>query len=258
MRARWSLLLLAAACTEPPGGQDDDANDGLGGKDDGTGAGGFSEVDPAHSNKTFRKYIEAAIVALERDPSDIARLTAKSIRDRRVKIDELVDLTCWDFERARKDLPDAGFVPDDYHHLQDRGSPIAATLTNELDGYMWSNRIYVSRGQTVKRLASTLVHEVNHVINRSEVGYYDDLPTSGFQHEYRAFHAESIFDPDEWAGIDLVDHVIENYELDRSKIPDAILREPLTPRLLPDAAAWRDRKVSADARDIDAECPSNL
>lgn len=249
----WPLLLLAACATDAV---DDNVDDG--GKGDRGGAAGFSEVDPTHSSVAFRRYVNNAITLLEQDSSDLAKLTAKAIRDRRVHIDELVDLTCWDFERTRKDLPDAHFVPADYHHLHDRGSPIAKQLTDELDGYMWSNRIYVSRGQTAKRLAATLIHEVNHVINRSEVGYYDNLPTSAFVHEYRAFYVESQFDPKEYAGVDLVTYVIDNYELDRSKIPAATLHAPLTPLLIPDAAAWTARRVQDDVRDIDAECPANL
>ena len=123
-----------------------------------------------------------------------------------------------DYTRALVDLPDAGLGDADYAHLHDRGSPAARTLTAELDGYMWSNRIYVSRGQTAKALASTLVHETNHVINRSEVGYYDDLPSSAFLHEYRAFHAEAMFDPTALDGADLVDYVIDSYALDRAKL----------------------------------------
>ncbi len=255
MRAHWPVvLLLTVGCTDPAADSDQDS----GGKDDRGGAAGFSEVDATHSTATFRNYVEAAIKLLERDASPLAQLTARAIRDRRVHIDELVDLTCWDFDRARNDLPDAGLLADDWHHLHDRGSPAAAKLTSELDGYMWSNRIYVSRRQTVRRLAATLVHEVNHVINRSEVGYYDDLPTSAFIHEYRAFYSEAQFDPAEYKGIDLVDYVIENYELDRGKIHPAVLQKPLTPLLLPDAAAWTARRPQDDVRDDDAGCPSNL
>ena len=247
------LLLTALGCTDATVDEDDV---GFGGKDD-RDAAGFSEVDATHSTLTFRRYLESAIRRLERHPSELAQLTARAIRDRRVHLDELVDLTCWDFERARADLPAAGLTSADYHRLHDRGSSVAKALTDELDGYMWSNRIYVSRGQATNRLAATLVHEVNHVINRSEVGYYDDLPTSAFLHEYRAFYSESLFDPEEYAGIDLVDHVIENYELDRSKIPAAVLREPLSPLLLPDAAAWQARRIQDDERDLDADCPAN-
>ena len=131
---------------------------------------------------------------------------------------------------------------------------VLRTIESELDGYMWSNRIYVSRGQTAERLAATLIHEVNHVLNRSEVGYYDDLPTSAFIHEYRAFYAESLFDPDEYEGIDIADYVIENYDLDRSKIDPEILAAPLTPRLLPDPKGWKVRNVRADREVLPDVC----
>ncbi len=253
MRACWILpLLLTVGCTDQP--QDDDGLDD--GKSD--SAGGFSEVDPDHTNVTFQRYIEAAVRRLERDQSELAQLTAKSIRDRQVQIDELIDLTCWDFERARRDLPDAGLTPADYFTLQDPGSPAGKVLTENLDGYMWSNRIYVARGLPVMRLAATLVHEVNHVINRSEVGYYENLPTSGFLHEYRSFALEAQFDPGEWEDVDLVDYVITNYELERDKIDPGALKEPLVPELLPTQEAWDARDVAADEPDDDAKCPSNL
>jgi hypothetical protein len=254
MRARWILpLLLTVGCTEM-GAADDGLDDG---KSDSSG--GFSEVDAAHSNLTFRRYIEAGVRLLERNTnSELAQLTAKSIRERRVLIDELIDLTCWDFDRARKDLPDAGLTADDWKTLQSPGSEAGKKLTDNLDGYMWSNRIYVARGLAVKRLASTLIHEVNHVINRSEVGYYENLPTSGFLHEYRSFALEAQFDPAEWEGVDLVDYVITNYELDRDQIDPGAIKEPLVPELLPTKEAWETRDVAADLPDDDALCPSNL
>jgi hypothetical protein len=248
-----AVMAATPACTEPTLLDDEDG--GGDGKADDPGR-TFDEIDTAHSNATFRKYIETALKFLERHDHELAQLTAQSIRDRHVQIDELVDLTCWDYERVRADLPDAGLTPADWHRLQDRGSPVAAAIRDEIDGYMWSNRIYVARGLTVSALAATLVHEVNHVINRSEVGYYEDLPTSGFVHEYRSFYAESLITPEEYEGVDLVDYVITNYELDRGGIDAAILAEPLTPSLLPDAAAWRARKVSQDPIDDDAMCPA--
>jgi len=244
MLVRLSILaafVAGAACAAPS----DDADDGsgTGGKADGSSR--FIEVDPSHSNPTFRTYIHKALDLLEADRSELANLTLKSIEGGYVKIDELSDLTCEDFLRVAKDLPDLHIQPSDYVNLTPR-SELTADITNELDGYMWSNRIYVSRGQTSKRLAATLIHEVNHVVNKSEVGYYDDLPTSAFLHEYRSFYAESQFDPEEYEGIDLVDYVITNYELDRTKIPAAILAAPLTPILLPTPDAWRERDVDSD------------
>ena len=250
MRRLAPALLLFAACTAPGGGDavDDETPDDKG--DRGVASGGrFIEVDPTHSSKAFRTYVGKALDVLAADHTELAQLTLRSISAGYVKLDELADLTCPDFERVRADLPDAGLTPDDYGTL---GAKRA--IEAELDGYMWSNRIYVARGQTPKRLAATLIHEVNHVVNRSEVGYYDDLPTSAFVHEYRSFYLEAQFDPAEYAGVDLVDYVITNYELDRSKICATVLAHPLTPQLLPTAAAWRARNVTADRETVPASC----
>ena len=244
-------LLLFAACATDPGG-DEEAADDKG--DRGGPTGRFTEVDPSHSSKAFRTYIGKALDVLAADDSELAQLTLKSIAAGYVRLDELVDLTCADFERVRADLPDAGLAPADYEHLHDRSSTVKKAIENELDGYMWSNRIYVSRGQTAKRLAATLIHETNHVVNRSEVGYYDDLPTSAFIHEYRAFYLEAQWNPAEYEGIDLVDYVITNYELDRSKIHAAVLAHPVTEQLLPTAAAWKKRKPLADVETVPAVC----
>lgn len=241
------LWILAAfvACATPV----DDELEGSGGKDDRYTSTRFVEIDPTHTNATFRTYIHRALDVLEAHDGDLAQLTAASIAAGRVRIDELSDLTCGDFLRVANDLPALQLQPTDYAHLKERGSDITASITNQLDGYMWSNRIYVSRGQEALRLAATLVHEVNHVINRSEVGYYDDLPTSAFIHEYRAFYVERQFDPDYYDGVDLVDYVIENYELDRTKIHPDVLASPLTPKLLPTTTAWRERRVDRDVEE---------
>lgn len=258
MRPAWLLLFsataAAAACSAPPDGEDDeDYGEVSDGKADGA-RGRFVEVDPSHSTVTFRRYINTALNKLGRNESDLAQLTLESIEKGYVKIDELRDLTCADFERVRADLPDAGLVPEDRARLRDRGSEVAAAIESELDGYMWSNRIYVARGMPSMRLAATLLHEVNHVLNRSEVGYYDDLPTSAFLHEYRAFYAESLFDPAEYEGVDVADYVIENYDLDRSKIPAEILANPLSPRLLPDLEGWEERRPLDDIEDVPEAC----
>ncbi len=252
----WFALTLCGACVAAPAADDADPGDVVddGKGDRGDGAPGFVEVDAAHSSAAFRDYVNRAIRALERDDSEIARLTARSIRAGRVQLDELVDLTCWDFERVRAELPALGLSAADYARLVPNGS-IARALAAEIDGYMWSNRIYVSRGQPTRQLAATLVHEVNHVINRSEVGYWDDFPTSAFVHEYRAFAAEAMFDAAPYDGVDLVDHVIELYELDRAALDPDVLAAPLTPRMLPDAAAWTARRVGADPLDVEADCP---
>lgn len=251
MRALLSAALLVTACASSPA---DDAAEVSDGKGDRAAGSRFDEVDPTHSTLTFRRYINAALDLLDREDAELAGLTLWSIEAGYVQIDELRDLTCADFQRVRADLPDAGLAPDDYTRLRTRGSDVAAAIEDELAGYMWSSRIYVARGQTVRRLAATLVHEVNHVINRSEVGYYDDLPTSAFIHEYRAFDAERVIDPAAYEGVDLVDYVLTTYELDRAQMDPAVLAQPLTPRLLPDAEAWRARRVQDDVETVPPAC----
>jgi hypothetical protein len=246
-------LVLGAACSSPH--QDDLDDEGADGKEDRTGGPTFREVDPGHTSAAFRRYIQGGLELLAAHDSEIARLTARAIRDGRVLVDELADLTCWDFERARLELGHLELHASDYVRLREPGGTVAARLAGEIDGYMWSNRIYVSRGLDRRRLAATLVHEVNHVINRSEVGYFDDLPTSAFLHEYRAFHAERLVDPGAYEGIDLTAHVTELYGLDPALIPPGILAEPLSPLLLPDAAAWRERRVEDDPADDEEACP---
>ena len=75
---------------------------------------------------------------------------------------------------------------------------IRETIFGELDGYQWGNRLYFTLPDDIdpKELAATLVHEVNHVLNRSECSYYKDFnshkvhETFAFVEEFRAFYAE--------------------------------------------------------------------
>src|SRR5688572_21440869 len=232
-RMRCAALLVATlvACASP--GADEDDLYGADGKDDSGTSSRFTEIDRTHTNQTFRTYIHRALDELAASDKQVARYTLQSIAAGHVRIDELSDLTCADFLHVINDLPDLELTPADHATLKRRGSTTTAAISDQLDGYMWSNRIYVARGREPHRVAATLIHEVNHVLNRSEVGYYDDLPSSAFLHEYRAFYVERTFDPDSYEGIDLVDYVIENYELDRSKIHPEILADPLTPKILP-------------------------
>lgn len=244
MRALLATALALSACAAP---SDETADEGAGGKADGGRV--FTEVDRAHSSSSFRRYVRNALDELAANRSQLSQLTLSSIEQGHVQIDELADLTCPDFMRVLEDTPSLPYTVADWPRLHDANSEVLEALTNELDGYMWSNRIYVGRGQRAKHLASTFVHEINHVINRSDVAYYENLPTSGFVEEYRAFDAERRFDPTMFDGVDLVDYVITEYEFDRAKIDPAVLADPLTPRLLPSAAAWRDRDVASDAED---------
>jgi hypothetical protein len=78
---------------------------------------------------------------------------------------------------------------------------LARTLESDLAGYQWGNRIYftLSSATNVDELAATLVHETDHVSNRSECSYYREIdahvvdPDRAYVEEYRAFLSECYF-----------------------------------------------------------------
>ncbi len=88
---------------------------------------------------------------------------------------------------------------------------LGAFLERELDGYQWGNRLYftLQSSTDVDALALTLVHEVNHVLNRSECSYYADLDAHvvdgdlAFVQEYRAFLSECYFAKDTSATVEV-------------------------------------------------------
>lgn len=213
----------------------------------------FREVNTERSTRAFRDYIAKGLRKLAETDNDIARSTLEAINAGYVQVDEFADFTCADFERVIKDFPKHNLSLADFSSLTSR-SAIIKRLEDEMYGYMWSDRIYVARGLSAEKLAATLVHEVNHVINRSETGYYDNLPVSAFLHEYRAFYAERQVYPDPNQERDLVKFILETYELDRDKMPADVLANPLTPILLADQAAWLQRAPWNDVETSTASC----
>ena len=130
----------------------------------------FQEVKPLNSSKEFRAYVDKALAVLKATNTPLAQGTWRYITSGKVKIDEVTDLTRADYIRTRKDLLKwtTALKPDAYETLSNKKSPASKALDRLLNGYMWDDRIYVARGLTPRKLASTLVHEVNHVINKSE------------------------------------------------------------------------------------------
>ena len=140
-------------------------------------------------------------------------------------------------------------------------------LERELLGYQWGNRLYftLTRSSDIDLLAATIVHEVDHVLNRSECDYYSDLPdhvmdgNKAFVQEYRAYVAECYFVKDDSANVetctDYASKKLESYEFvhDLSKLlpnhsndpkvltkafVDATATSAPFGRLIPDAAVW--------------------
>jgi broad specificity phosphatase PhoE len=110
---------------------------------------------------------------------------------------------CKDFDLAACEGPptdDPEWIGDD---------ELATTLAENLDGYMWGNRLYFASASEMESdmLAATLVHEVNHVANRSECSYYADIDshaiddTNAYIEEFRAFLSECFYLDDAVADI---------------------------------------------------------
>lgn len=153
----------------------------------------FTEVKPERTNKQFRAYVNKALEVLKADPRPLAQGTYRYIVSGRVKIDEVNDLTRADYLRARKDLVKwtRALTPDAYGSLGNPKSHASRALDRLLNGYMWDDRIYIARGLSPQKLASTLVHEVNHFVNKSEEHYRGR--TQPLIEEYRAFYVEALF-----------------------------------------------------------------
>lgn len=164
----------------------------------------FEEVNPANTSSGFRAEIEDALRMLCQSTSDgdLGFETYKSIATGRVQIDVLEDLSDLDYSTV---LVFYGMAPN-----TPREEALPGILA-DLAGYMWGNRIYVVLGGTTEALAATLMHEVNHVLNRSDENYYLPLDREagepersqilnelrvdegrGFVEEYRAFYLEQV------------------------------------------------------------------
>jgi len=142
----------------------------------------FREVDPRTTDPAFRKYIEGGLKALAASPVPEARRALKAITSGRVYVDGFADFTARDFGRVRRDVPGVGPKLD---------ARAEKKISKALDGYMWDDRVYVHRGLSPKRLASVLVHEVTHVLMKSEENYRG--PKAALLQEYAAFYAEKRF-----------------------------------------------------------------
>jgi hypothetical protein len=152
----------------------------------------FLEVNPDRTSAAFRRYVGAALDELKNSKTPIGRMTHDLISSGKVRIDELSDLTRGDYLHVRRELRKTGVnLPADHKVLDDKRSSAWRAITNDMDGYMWDDRIYVAQGLSPRDLATTLVHEVNHVLNQSEEHYKDDA--SIFVEEYRAFYSEALF-----------------------------------------------------------------
>jgi hypothetical protein len=177
----------------------------------------FLEVTPERSTVEFRRYIEKGLRELKKSDQPIARATFDLIATGQVTLDRLNDLSRPDFLRLRKEFARDGIDidADDFHKLHDNRTGAMRAIRDSIHGYMWDDRIYVTEDMSPKNLARTLVHEVNHVLNKSEEHYRSKEAI--FTEEYRAYMSEAMFDGKELTPERcraLKEAVIEDYLLD--------------------------------------------
>lgn len=180
----------------------------------------FSETNPdaplsASAREQLQRALATLAVAADRANTErtreLAHQTLARITDGDVLIGSIEGARgidrwhmCKDFELEACDGPPT----EDPDWLGDE--ELANALTDGLDGYMWGNRLYFASASTIETemLAATLVHEVNHVANRSECSYYADIlshevdDTRAYIEEFRAFVAECFYLEDDTATID--------------------------------------------------------
>lgn len=197
------LLTFAVACapaSKPPSSL----------QAEGDGA-AFHEVDPSQPvPKVFADKLRLAMDLLQTTAiqpqtelqGKIAGATLDRIKDGSVQLDTLTGALPQDLYHMCRDL-----------HMDSCTAPLSEPWTFGADaalrrrilanyaGYMWGNRIYLTirDASEISEVASTLVHEVVHVLHRSECNYYRDQKQQvvddrkGFVEEYRSFIAECVF-----------------------------------------------------------------
>ena len=210
MWQRLSILAVLAviACTDDTTAELAPLADDL--KGDRGGRPAFVAIDPSHPLEgTPRATIMAALNELNRVAHNgtsgrqrmLATETLARIQAGDVLIGAISDARggdLWHMCRDLESLPcDIAFPTEP--NWTDRA--VVAALNDEIAGYTWGNRLYFNLDGAIDAafLAATLVHEVNHALNRSECSYYRDYfahevdPTLAFVEEYRAFVSECVF-----------------------------------------------------------------
>ncbi|MFT7582625.1 MAG: hypothetical protein ACI9MR_004307 [Myxococcota bacterium] len=129
-------------------------------------------------------------------------------------------------------------------------------VVEDLAGYQWGNRLYFTLTDvTAEEVATTLVHEVNHVLNVSHCSYYANLDDHtvendlAFVEEWRAFFSECVWRDGNAATAEGCDTAARNalieleyglsppVELDTEVLAKALL-SGTNGQLIPTSAVW--------------------
>lgn len=171
----------------------------------------YTEVQPEHPvpavvNEKLRAALQVisttSTTATSAPRIRLANETLARIQDGLVRIDTLEDAIPEDlYHMCRDYMLDACLTPLADPSTFQADQATVDFLFKSLAGYMWGDRIYLTIDASTDPavLAATLVHESNHVLNRSECSYYTDLESQmvddkkAFLEEYRAFATEYVF-----------------------------------------------------------------
>lgn len=138
---------------------------------------------------TFSRKLKKALGLLEQWNTPISLKTKKIIEKKRVALKKLTELPYEEFKGLSahdKELSKVNI--HDYALSKER---LNAKACDNYCGLYASSTIYVAEHLTTKLLAVTLIHEVNHFLNKSDhyVGRGDQ---ENFKEEYRAHVAERL------------------------------------------------------------------
>jgi len=147
-------------------------------------------------NSKLHQWLQRPLEILKNASHPLGPMTYQSLCQGKAEVGTLADLLEQDYHHILNDFKiyktKTWLRAKHFQTLGKRNSKALHELERHIDGYMWDNRLYISAKETPQLMAQTLVHEVNHVLNRSELHYYDSH-ASAFREEVRAFKAEEMF-----------------------------------------------------------------
>lgn len=147
-------------------------------------------------NSQLQLWLKRPLELLKNASHPLGPMTYQSLCQGKAEVGTLADILEQDYLHILNDFKiyktNTWLRGKHFQALSKGDSKTLHELERHIDGYMWDNRLYISAKETPQLMAQTLVHEVNHVLNRSELHYYDSH-ASAFREEVRAFKAEEMF-----------------------------------------------------------------
>ena len=185
------------------------------------------ELDPANTSARVEDaqrhaFLGDVLSILARSPSPIAANTLRALRSGVAHLDTLDRLTVEDCVMLLTENPKpwAGIAAAGECGKAEEGlATVPAAVLERVSGFTNGDRIYVNPARSTRDMATTVVHEINHVANHSQDHYGTHAEI--LREEYRAYwvaqHFEDAGRPVGGAYLGWLKHwIVENYALDAS------------------------------------------